>query len=91
MCEHNDVICRRCINVLKQRFGLLCIVSCEHSFANKLTQHTTHRLPVTHTFAQAKDLVEAAPCVVLAKVKAEDAKKIVEKLKAETGAEFEIL
>ncbi len=38
---------------------------------------------------QAKELVEGAPCTILAKVKKEDAAKIIEKLKAETGAELE--
>ena len=37
---------------------------------------------------EAKDLVEAAPCIILAKVKVEDAAKIIEKLKAETGGDF---
>jgi len=32
---------------------------------------------------EAKDLVEAAPCIILAKVKVEEAAKIIEKLKAE--------
>ena len=35
--------------------------------------------------------MESAPCVILAKVKAEEAAKIVEKLKAETGGEFELV
>ncbi len=37
---------------------------------------------------EAKDLVEAAPCIILAKVKVEDAAKNIEKLKAETGGDF---
>lgn len=40
---------------------------------------------------QAKDLVEAAPCTIMTKVKAEEAAKIMEKLKAETGGEFELI
>jgi ribosomal protein L7/L12 len=40
---------------------------------------------------QAKDLVEAAPCNILQKVKREDALKIIEKLKVDTGAEFELV
>lgn len=40
---------------------------------------------------EAKDLVESAPCTLMAKVKKEDAAKIMEKLKAETGAELEIV
>jgi ribosomal protein L7/L12 len=40
---------------------------------------------------QAKDLVEGAPCTILQKVKKEDAAKMIEKLKAETGAEFELV
>lgn len=40
---------------------------------------------------EAKDLVEGAPCTVQEKVKREDALKIIEKLKAETGAEFELV
>ena len=50
--------------------------------------------PLRHTppaHAQAKELVESAPCTVMAKVKREDAAKIVEKLKAETGGEFELI
>ena len=39
---------------------------------------------------EAKDLVEAAPCVILAKVKVEEATKIIERLKAECGGEFEL-
>jgi hypothetical protein len=45
--------------------------------------------PPTPLF-QAKELVESAPCVVMAKVKKEDAAKIAEKLKTETGAEVEL-
>ena len=41
--------------------------------------------------SQAKDLVESAPCVILTKVKAEDSAKIVEKLKAATGGEYELV
>ena len=40
---------------------------------------------------QAKDLVESAPCTIMQKVKAEEAAKIVEKLKAETGGEYELV
>lgn len=40
---------------------------------------------------QAKDLVESAPCTLMQKVKKEDAAKIIEKLKAETGAELELV
>jgi len=36
-------------------------------------------------------LVEGAPCTILQKVKKEDAAAMIEKLKAETGAEFELL
>ena len=40
---------------------------------------------------EAKDLVESAPCTLLTKVKKEDAAKIIEKLKVETGAELELV
>ena len=40
---------------------------------------------------QAKDLVEGSPCVILQKVKREDAVKMIEKLKTDTGAEFELV
>jgi large subunit ribosomal protein L7/L12 len=40
---------------------------------------------------EAKDLVESAPCLIMQKVKKEDAAKILEKLKAETGAELELV
>jgi len=40
---------------------------------------------------EAKDLVESAPCTLMAKVKKEDAAKIAEKLRSETGAEVEIV
>jgi large subunit ribosomal protein L7/L12 len=40
---------------------------------------------------EAKELVEALPATVLTKVKKEDAAKIVEKLKAETGADLELV
>lgn len=40
---------------------------------------------------EAKELVEGAPCTILQKVKKEEAAKIIEKLKAETGAEFELI
>lgn len=40
---------------------------------------------------EAKDLVEGAPATLLEKVKKEDALKIVEKLKAECGAECELV
>ena len=43
------------------------------------------------TRSQAKDLVETVPCTLMAKVKREDALKIVEKLKAETGAVVELV
>ena len=39
---------------------------------------------------EAKDLVESAPCTLMTKVKKEEALKIIEKLKAETGAELEL-
>jgi len=39
---------------------------------------------------EAKDLVESAPCTLMTKVKKEEALKIMEKLKAETGAELEL-
>ena len=45
---------------------------------------------VTRGRCEAKDLVEGAPCTILQKVKREDAAKMIEKLKAETGAEFEL-
>ena len=35
--------------------------------------------------------MESAPCTVMTKVKREDAAKIIEKLKAETGGEFELI
>jgi hypothetical protein len=41
--------------------------------------------------SQAKDLVESAPCTILTKVKREEAAKIIEKLKAETGGEYELI
>ena len=40
---------------------------------------------------QAKELVEGAPCMMMQKVKREDAVKMIEKLKAETGAECELI
>lgn len=40
---------------------------------------------------EAKELVEGAPCTILEKVKKEDAAAMIEKLKAETGAEFELV
>lgn len=40
---------------------------------------------------QAKDLVEGVPCTILQKVKKEDAAKMIEKLKADCGAEFELV
>jgi ribosomal protein L7/L12 len=40
---------------------------------------------------QAKDLVESAPCTILANVKREDAVKMVEKLKAEVPADYELV
>ena len=40
---------------------------------------------------EAKELVEGAPCVLMQKVKREDAVKMLEKLKAETGAECELI
>ena len=40
---------------------------------------------------EAKDLVESAPCTLMTKVKKEEAAKIMEKLKAETGAELELV
>ncbi len=48
---------------------------------------TTH----PHYALQAKELVEGAPCMMMQKVKREDAVKMVEKLKAETGAECELV
>ena len=48
------------------------------------------RHPPRAPASQAKDLVEGAPCIIMAKVKREDAGKIIEKLKAETGGEFVI-
>jgi len=39
---------------------------------------------------EAKDLVESAPCTLMTKVKKEEALKIIEKLKTETGAELEL-
>lgn len=40
---------------------------------------------------QAKDLVESAPCTILTGVKREEAAKVVEKLKAEVPAEYELV
>jgi large subunit ribosomal protein L7/L12 len=40
---------------------------------------------------EAKELVESVPATILQKVKKEDAAKIMEKLKAETGAELELV
>lgn len=40
---------------------------------------------------EAKDLVESAPCTILANVKREDAVKMVEKLKAEVPADYELV
>ena len=39
---------------------------------------------------EAMDLVESAPCTLMTKVKKEEALKIIEKLKTETGAELEL-
>jgi hypothetical protein len=47
--------------------------------------------PFSTLFAQAKDLVEGAPCTIMTKVKKEEATKIMEKLKTETGAELELV
>jgi ribosomal protein L7/L12 len=47
--------------------------------------------PPLHPTAQAKDLVETVPCTLMAKVKREDAVKIADKLKAETGAVVELV
>lgn len=49
-------------------------------------------LPRPLTLAvQAKDLVEGVPCTILQKVKKEDAAKMIEKLKTDCGAEFELV
>ena len=40
---------------------------------------------------QAKELVERAPVIIMEKVKKEEATKIAEKLKTETGAEVELI
>ena len=40
---------------------------------------------------QATELVEGAPCMMMQKVKREDALKMIEKLKADTGAECELV
>ncbi len=48
----------------------------------------THHPPPT---PQAKELVESAPCLILQKVKREEATKVMEKLAADTGAELELV
>ena len=40
---------------------------------------------------QAKDLVESAPCTIATGIKREEAVKMVEKLKAEVPAEYELV
>jgi ribosomal protein L7/L12 len=40
---------------------------------------------------EAKELVESAPCLIMQKVKREEATKIMTKLAADTGAELELV
>lgn len=64
-----------------------CSVVC-HSF---IIGHSVSWCSLSCEFVQAKELVESSPCTILTKVKKEDAAKIIEKLKADTGAEFELI
>jgi large subunit ribosomal protein L7/L12 len=66
------------------RSHTIIVVSHTHTLPFSPPNHPT--LP-----PQAKDLVESVPCTLLQKVKKEDAAKIVEKLKTETGAELELV
>ena len=57
--------------------------------AQKCRLKPAHRC-VEHTL-QAKDLVESAPCTIATGIKREEAVKMVEKLKAEVPAEYELV
>lgn len=59
--------------------------------ANKIKVIKEVRAVTNLGLKEAKELVEALPATVLTKVKKEDAVKIIEKLKAETGAELELV